>query len=194
MRNQTQKSRGDPTDRPYEYRVLDYWFNFVLKGNIMQARVKDFFSEFHRQKLKPIGFKKINHTFSRDKGSYIERFNFQGSSWNSSDTTEPWFFYINVGVQFKELALPTPNFAFPKTHYHWRIEDLISLGVISRSLLRTRECRALQARSANESFDTLALDTKSYTHYSNTPLLAAGILYKRSFEKRRREIARRFAT
>ena len=54
---------------------------------------------------------------------------------------------------------------------------LISLGVIPRSLLRTRECRALQARSANESFDTLALDTKSYTHYSNTPPLAAGILY-----------------
>ena len=96
-----------------------------LNGTTMQPRVKDFFSEFHRQKLKPIGFKKINHTFSRGQEIYIERFNFQGSAWNSSDINEPWIFYINVGVQFDDLPLPIPNLDFPKTHWNWRIESLL---------------------------------------------------------------------
>ena len=35
----------------------------------------------------------------------------------------------------------------------------------------------LQARSATLTYSTLILDKKSYTHDSNPPLLAAGILY-----------------
>lgn len=69
----------------------------------MNQSVESSLSEFHRQQLKPLGFKKVRHTFSRDKETYVERFNFQGSAWNTSESNEPWLFYINVGIEFKDL-------------------------------------------------------------------------------------------
>ncbi len=90
----------------------------------MKRWVEDFFSEFHRHHLKPLGFKKVRHTFSRDLGDYVERFNFQGSAWNSSDEKDPWLFYINVGVEFRDLPPRTPCLDFPKTHWWQRIEHI----------------------------------------------------------------------
>ena len=92
--------------------------------NDMKQWVEDFFSEFHRQHLKSLDFKKVRHTFSRDKGVYIERFNFQGSDWNTSNDGDPWLLYINVGVEFKDLPARTPCADFTRTHWWQRIEDV----------------------------------------------------------------------
>ena len=49
-----------------------------------KAWLAQLLSELHRESLKPAGFRKEGNTFSRDRGSYTERFNFQGSSWSNS--------------------------------------------------------------------------------------------------------------
>jgi len=88
----------------------------------MQKWVSDFFSELHRNHLKQLGFKKVRHTFSRDMGEYWERINFQGSAWNFSN--EPWMFYINVGIEFKDLPEGS-SILFSHTHWKRRIEEII---------------------------------------------------------------------
>jgi len=89
----------------------------------MQKWVSDFFSELHRNHLKQLGFKKVRHTFSRDAGDYWERINFQGSAWNNSN--EPWDFYINVGIEFKDLPERVYWSLLPHTHWSRRIRDIV---------------------------------------------------------------------
>lgn len=62
--------------------------------------VDSFFTELQKTHLKGLGYKKERRTFSRELPEYIERIQFQGSQWNSPG--EPWRFYINVGVQFRD--------------------------------------------------------------------------------------------
>ena len=81
-----------------------------------------FLSEFHKTQLKPAGFKKIRHTFSRDMGLYWERFNFQGSD---SNGINGWRFYLNVGVEFKEIPPEKYWSGFPNTHWSTRSEFLV---------------------------------------------------------------------
>ncbi|MEP6896698.1 MAG: DUF4304 domain-containing protein [Chloroflexota bacterium] len=81
-----------------------------------------FLSEFHKTHLKPLGFKKVRRTFSRDMGSYWERFNFQGSD---SNGINGWKFYLNVGVEFKDLPAESYWAGFPNTHWTSRIEGLV---------------------------------------------------------------------
>ena len=88
--------------------------------------VDRFFSELQKQHLKQLGYKKERRTFSRELPEYIERIQFQGSQWNSADT--PWRFYINVGIQFRDLPRRHPDRDFPNTHAHGRIENLVSTG------------------------------------------------------------------
>ena len=54
----------------------------------MKQWMATFFSEFHKEYMKPLGFKKDDQTFSRHMGEYQERFNFQGSS-NLAHQVEP---------------------------------------------------------------------------------------------------------
>jgi hypothetical protein len=89
----------------------------------MQKWVSSFFSELHRNHLKQLGFKKVRHTFSRDAGDYWERINFQGSAWNNSN--EPWDFYINVGVEFKDLPERKYWALLPHTHWSRRIGEIV---------------------------------------------------------------------
>jgi len=89
----------------------------------MEAFVKNFFSVLHRDHLKPRGYTKERFTFSRDAGEFVERVQFQGSQWNSAG--EPWQFYINVGVQFKDLPPRSPDRDFPRTHAWSRIENIV---------------------------------------------------------------------
>lgn len=91
-----------------------------------EAFVDRFFSALQKQHLKQRGYKKERRTFSRETPEYIERIQFQGSQWNSSG--EPWRFYINVGIQFRDLPLRQPDRDFPNTHAHGRIETLVSTG------------------------------------------------------------------
>jgi hypothetical protein len=89
----------------------------------MRDSVKAFFARLHQQHLKGLGYTKVRHTFSRKMDRYTERIQFQGSSWNSA--TEPWRFYINVGVEFD--GLPTSsNKGFPGTHCWARISSFAS--------------------------------------------------------------------
>ena len=85
--------------------------------------VEPFFRRLHREHLKPRGYTKVRRTFSRDMQAYIERVQFQGSSWN--DANSPWRFYINFGLQFRELQERSPARDFPQTHCWTRIEHLV---------------------------------------------------------------------
>jgi hypothetical protein len=86
---------------------------------------KQFVSDLHRSTLKPRGFTKKNHTFTRQRDGYLERLQVQGSSWNSS-TDQTWTFYLNAGVQFADLPEPTSNRGFPGTHIYGRLSSFAS--------------------------------------------------------------------
>jgi Domain of unknown function (DUF4304) len=90
----------------------------------MRKSVNNFFGTLHQRYLKPYGFKKVRHTFSRENADYTERFQFQGSAWN--DSASPWRFYINVGVEFHNIPARVPCRDFPRTHCWTRIERLVS--------------------------------------------------------------------
>ena len=91
----------------------------------MNKWLDQFLSGFHQAYLKKLGFRKVRHTFSRDMGSYWERFNFQGSAWNGAGK-DYWTFYLNVGVEFKDLE-PERNWSyFPHTHWADRIQTVVS--------------------------------------------------------------------
>jgi len=67
----------------------------------MQTIVKTLINELDRSKLQPQGFRKIRHRFYRNKETYIEYFDIQGSSWNSSNA--PWRFYLNTAIDFIDI-------------------------------------------------------------------------------------------
>lgn len=90
----------------------------------MRDSVSQFFSRLHRDYLKPRGYKKVRHNFSREADGYTERVQFQGSAWN--DSSRPWTFYINFGIEFASLAPRTPCRDFPSTHCWTRIEYLVA--------------------------------------------------------------------
>jgi hypothetical protein len=92
-----------------------------------EAFVAKFFSELHREHLKNLGYTKTRYTFSRELPEYVERVQFQGSSWNGAG--EPWRFYVNVGIQFRDLPRRTPDRDFPNTHAHGRIEEIVRADV-----------------------------------------------------------------
>jgi hypothetical protein len=69
-----------------------------------------------------MGFKKERRTFSRDMGSYWERFNFQGDEYNGS---AGWRFYLNAGVEFKSFAPRAHWSGFPHTHWTTRTNILV---------------------------------------------------------------------
>jgi len=83
-----------------------------------------FLSEFHQSYLKELGYKKARRTFSRDMGSYWERFNFQGSTSNYPDR-DIWRFYLNVGVEFKDLESRRYWSLFPHTHWSARVDSVV---------------------------------------------------------------------
>lgn len=80
-------------------------------------------TQLHRAHLKQRGYGKARHTFERRVGSYTERFNFQGSSWSSTDEKR---FYINVGIAFPEYPddLASSGY-FTGNHWACRVESLV---------------------------------------------------------------------
>ncbi len=77
-----------------------------IQGVAVRAAVEQFFSDLHRQYLKPAGYRKVRHNFSRAMDGYTEHFGFQGSAWN--DAAGAWRFYINVGVDFPDSSNRLP--------------------------------------------------------------------------------------
>ncbi len=88
----------------------------------MRDSAKEFFSHLHKTHLKPHGYTKLRHIFSRDMGSYTERVQFQGSNW--SDPNCPLRFYINFGVEFHDLPPRSPCKDLPGTHCWTRIRHI----------------------------------------------------------------------
>ena len=52
-----------------------------------------FVAQVHSDHLKPLGFKKLRHTFVRFHDRYAEYYQIRGSAW--SDRIRPWIFYLN---------------------------------------------------------------------------------------------------
>lgn len=90
----------------------------------MKKWLDQFLGDFHRGYLKKLGFTKVRRTCSRDMGEYWERFNFQGSMSNYPDR-ENWRFYLNVGVEFKDLVPRQYWSLFPHTHWSERVESVV---------------------------------------------------------------------
>jgi hypothetical protein len=103
-------------------------------------------SELHRESLKPAGFGKEGSTFSRDRGEYVERFNFQGSSWSSAAET---LFYLNVGVEFAEFGLAEQGWVyFKRTHWGCRVDELVPAAPDDWRCNATTDRAALRAQLA----------------------------------------------
>ena len=90
-------------------------------ADTLKTLLNTLLSDVHREHLKPVD----GRTFSRDKGNYFERFHFQGSTQNYAGV-EDWRFYINVGVEFKDLEPRRWWSLFPHTHWATRIDALVS--------------------------------------------------------------------
>ncbi len=88
-----------------------------------RAWLSSLLSELHREALKPAGFRKVGSTFSRDRGAYTERFNFQGSSGSTSIET---LFYLNVGVEFSAYESTWRDWIYLRdVHWATRVEELV---------------------------------------------------------------------
>jgi hypothetical protein len=85
--------------------------------------VKDFLSRLHTDYFKARGYRKQGHTFMRDLKGFTERIQFQGSAWNSKDSS--WCFYVNFGVQFHVLLPRSLDRDLPGTHCWGRIESIV---------------------------------------------------------------------
>ena len=130
----------------------------------MRESVKNFFSVLHQRYLKPNGFKKVRHTFSREHAHYTERFQFQGSAWN--DSASPWRFYINVGVEFHNIPARVPSRDFPSTHCWTRIERLLS--------------------DAPSEYDLLELNTEQFASHIAGYLESASMVVAREIQQIRK--------
>jgi hypothetical protein len=89
----------------------------------MRDTVKEFFSRLHATHLRPRGYRKERHTFTRELNGFTERIQFQGSAWNSGDSS--WRFFVNFGVQFHGLPPRSPDRDLPGTHCWTRIESIV---------------------------------------------------------------------
>lgn len=85
--------------------------------------VNAFLRVLHQKYLKPLGYTKTRHTFTRVFDEYTERIQIQGSAWN--EAKGPWTFYVNFGIAFHDLPPRTPCRDFPGTHIWWRVQDLV---------------------------------------------------------------------
>ncbi len=88
----------------------------------MKKWIPEFLSAFHKEVMKPLGYRKSGRTFHREMGGYRERIYFQGCR------RVPFCFYINVGVEFKDIQDYDccRNFVLiPCTHWAERIRSLV---------------------------------------------------------------------
>lgn len=92
-----------------------------------KASRDQFFSMLHSGYLKPRGFKKVRHTFSRELGGFGEHYQLQGSSWN--DEATDWRFYINCGISFRGIPRREPDRDFPHVHAWARAPHLVPFAL-----------------------------------------------------------------
>jgi Domain of unknown function (DUF4304) len=92
-----------------------------------RASRDQFFSMLHSLNLRPRGFKKVRHTFSREFESYGEHYQLQGSAWN--DEASDWRFYINCGISFSGVPRREPDLDFPRVHAWARAPHLVHFAL-----------------------------------------------------------------
>lgn len=110
----------------------------------MQDWAKQFISRLHRDSLRPLGFRKQRHTFSRERESHTERVQIQGSSWNDPDGLR-WTFYLNAGLYFPELPEPIGNRGFVHTHVYARLRQFDARCKDAFELTEANESETQQA-------------------------------------------------
>ena len=114
---------------------------------------KDLANRIHAGWLNAHGFKKSGATFSRERVGYIERYQIDGSRWNSGE--EPWEFDVNVGVQFEGIPLREAKGLWAKAHAIGGLSRIIdeapvSFSVAASTLEAVSEAVALQILKASE--------------------------------------------
>lgn len=92
-----------------------------------KASRDQFFSKLHSAHLKPRGFRKVRHTFSRELDGFGEHYQFQGSDWN--DEASDWRFYINCGISFAGVPRREPDRDFPRVHAWARAPHLVHFAL-----------------------------------------------------------------
>jgi hypothetical protein len=94
----------------------------------MSAAGRDrFFSLLHAEHLKPRGYRKVRHTFSRQFAGYGGHYQLQGSEWN--DEAGDWRFYINCGISFDGIPRREPDRDFPHVHAWARAPHLVQVAL-----------------------------------------------------------------
>jgi hypothetical protein len=84
-----------------------------------------FFTELHKKAMKPMSFRKERARFFRENEDRTEIIDFQGSQWNSADSS--WEFYINVAVGFHGIVnRRQKKLWFNQAHALGRIEGLVA--------------------------------------------------------------------
>jgi hypothetical protein len=109
---------AESRQRPAELKIL---FRDLLIAGVIPKAMKlgdEFTSLLHREYLKPLGFKKVRRTFSREHERHIERYQLQGSAWNTDGMR--WTFYLNCGITFIGLPRRQPDPDFPHAHAYMR--------------------------------------------------------------------------
>ena len=91
----------------------------------MNSIVTSFMSELHARHMKARGYKKTRFTYSRDRGSYVERVRLKGSPWNSAE--RPWSLEVELGVEFADLP-KSSDLNFPNTHTYSAIEHIVDVA------------------------------------------------------------------
>lgn len=116
-------AKKPPTQESYESSE-PLLFRNQSSSNELRGWLHSLLSTLHARRLKNQGFRKKGRTFSRDMGAYWERLNFQGSAQNYPSAAK-WRFYVNVGVEFKDLPKQLRWSLFPNTHWAKRINQII---------------------------------------------------------------------
>jgi hypothetical protein len=94
---------------------------------VAKASRDHFISVLHAMHLKPRGFKKVRHTFSKKFDCYGEHFQLQGSAWN--DEASDWRFYVNCGISFAGVPRREPDRDFPRVHAWARAPHLVQFAL-----------------------------------------------------------------
>jgi hypothetical protein len=118
----------------------------------MSLLLSELASELHAV-LKPQGFRKSHHTFSRRREGYEEFYRLLGASHNQS--LGPWHFWLEVGVGLPSVGMPQQSPASTAKVHAWGSIQHIVPGAAWRFEVKessleqqAREIAALVARAS----------------------------------------------
>lgn len=134
--------------------------------------VHDFLGELHFKHLQPLGFKKENRSFVRNKGTYIERFYFKsrGDLWHGLNV------HLYVGVEFSEIpktGLPQQTILPSERPYikphHFPCAHWVALSESIASDTNYHGCATFKLYSATR-YSDLVIDLAAYIPFVSDQL------------------------